>query len=380
MGNDASAEIEIFAAGELEHEFTKYGGAGDLSVKKLVEKGYNDVIRTVIRPPRARYSLDQLGDESFSLSPSDHAFSTTNDEEKESKADDERHVRRTDVDLTNDRGLQLRCSHWQLYASASSVRPVPSPCLVYLHSNMGSRLDALRLRDLALLRGFSVFAFDCSGSGESDGLYVTCGWNESKDLHFVLQHLDENASVTALCFYAHSMGTFPAIVNVASHALLQTPKTRSKLDALPRYFRQSTVNLLGTPVKGMVLDGAYSSMKTVTEELMATVQQEGFKVPLSLLKLSCAIVQKSVKKRADVDLDLLRPVDLVEACSIPALWLTGEQDRYVASHHSHALAKLYGGPSVTLQVDGDHYSARSDEVYANAIDFLFSAVRSVGMR
>ncbi|KAJ0399269.1 hypothetical protein P43SY_001853 [Pythium insidiosum] len=382
MGNDASMEFEIFAEGELEAEFQRHGGAGDVSVKKLIEKSYNDVIRSVIRPERARYDIHALGDDEFPLPRlSRHPHSGgPRSESKDADDDDDdadsRVVRRVDFEVANDRELRLRCSHWQVFADSASKTPLAMPCLVYLHSNIGSRVDALRIRDAALARGFSVLAFDFSGSGLSDGIYITMGWNESKDLHFVLQHLERDDSVTTIAFYAHSMGTFPAIVNVACRSLVASSSTKKKLESLPSHFRDVDA-IDGKPIKGMILDGAYSKMTKLTEELMVAVQEEGFKVPLSLLKLACAVVQQSVKKRAEVDLELLRPVDFVDACYIPALFLTGDKDRYVASHHSDKLAARYAGPSVVMRVDGEHYSPRSPVVYDEALDFLFGAVRSV---
>lgn len=382
MGNDASTEIEIFAEGELEAEFNRQGGAGDLSVKAFVEKSYNDVIRSVIRPPRARYTLDALGDVEFPLPRQVYEAPTANTDADSKHADDyeKRIVRRVDFELENDRGLKLQCSHWQIFADARGKHALATPCIVYLHSNIGSRIDSLRIRQLALARGFSVFAFDFCGSGNSDGIYVTCGWNESKDLHFVLQHLETDDSVTGICFYGHSMGTFPAIVNVACRSLVKSKSTKANLDSLPSYFRQANANMLSKPIKGMILDGAYSKMSAVTEELMNSVQKEGFKIPTSLLKLACAVIQKSVKKRAGVDLDTLRPIDLVSSCYIPAALVTGESDQYVPARHSEELSKKYGGPAMVMRVEGEHYAERSEQVYRDALDFLYSSILSVGMR
>ncbi|TMW55681.1 hypothetical protein Poli38472_010563 [Pythium oligandrum] len=379
MGNGASTEIEIFAEGELEAEFKRRGGAGDISIKKLIKKGYNDVIQTVIRPTRKRYDVERdLGEDVFDL-PSPVPQAHHGRDEAKEVADGQPIVRRRDFELENDRGLKLQCSQWHIYADEQSKHPRTTPCLVYLHSNMGSRCDALRIRDHALQRGLSVFAFDFSGSGLSDGIYVTMGWNESKDLHFVLQYLEEDDSVESISFYAHSMGTFPAIVNVACRSIVKSKSLKAKLDSLPSYFRSANANVMGKPIRGMVLDGAYANMSLLTEELLVAVQEEGFKVPLSLLKLACAVVRQSVKKRADVDLELLRPIDFVKACRIPALFLTGEDDRYVGPHHSDLLMEKYGGPGVIMRVPGDHYTPRKDTIYADAFDFLLGAIRSVGM-
>jgi hypothetical protein len=134
--------------------------------------------------------------------------------------------------------------------------------LIYLHSNVGSRKDVLKLRDLALTLGFSVFAFDFSGSGHSDGIYVTMGWNESVDLKCVLADVDNDATVTSIGLYAHSMGAYPAILNVASnnqssvHGKLKV--SGGSIDAIPLCFRSCNVRVLKKAIRGMVLDGGIS--------------------------------------------------------------------------------------------------------------------------
>ncbi len=53
------------------------------------------------------------------------------------------------------------------------------PCVIYCHGNCGSRVDASDCLDLLLPQSISVFAFDFSGSGLSDGgvravAFLTC--------------------------------------------------------------------------------------------------------------------------------------------------------------------------------------------------------------
>ncbi|KAF1323899.1 hypothetical protein FI667_g10165, partial [Globisporangium splendens] len=378
MGNGASTDIEIFAEGELEAELKRLGASGNVGLKKFVVKSYNDVIEGVIRPPRARYAVDSLGDTEFPLPEpeEDAGHGTSGDGGAASQF-----VRREDFHVRNDRELKVLCSHWRLYEDKESRTPMVTPCLVYLHSNIGSRVDALRVRDLALQRGFSVLAFDFCGSGQSDGIYVTMGWNEAKDLHFVLQHLEDDVSVRDVCIYAHSMGTFPAIVNVASRTLVvQDKKLRASMETLPTYFRSANVNAMAKPIRGMVLDGGYATMEQLIRELMESVLEEGFHIPSAIMKLACSVIEKSVKKRAEVDLEKLRPIDLVRACSIPALFIAGKSDRYVSSRHSDELAAQYAGPAMTMAVDGEHYTLRERQVYSAAVDFLYGAMRSVSMQ
>ncbi|KAL7682309.1 putative alpha/Beta hydrolase [Plasmopara halstedii] len=362
MGNGVSSEMQIFADGEMEAELKRLGGTGDASVKELLGNGYHDVVKAVIRPKRALYDLSELGPECFQIA----GLSV------DSTEDDETQARRKDFDVYNERGLRVCCSHWQLFLK-DSITPAKTPCLIYLHSNIGSRLDALRVRDLALKRGFSVLAFDCCGSGLSDGVYVTMGWNEALDLFSVLQTLENDESVSDICLYAHSMGVFPAVTNVAIRAAgAADKKMQARLNTLPHVMR--TGQRLHKPIRAIVLDSAYASVREVNEGLLREMQMEGFSVPKAVTKVAVAAINKSVKKRTEVDLELLSPGDFVELCYAPALFVAANSDRYVSKEQSNDLAVKYSGPTEILRVEGEHYDARDATAYSKAIDFLYAVI------
>ncbi|EQC27780.1 hypothetical protein SDRG_14364 [Saprolegnia diclina VS20] len=357
MGNAAS-DISIFADGEMEHEFAAHGGTGDVSVKELISEGYNMVIDSVIRPPRAAYDLDELGPEKLTL--------------HDPLTQDAVYAKRVDFTLRNERHLNLSCSHWQLLQT-DELTPRPSSCLIYLHSNLGSRKDVLKLRDEALALGFSVLAFDCSGSGNSDGIYVTMGWNESMDLKSVLDHLEGDASVVDVVLYAHSMGGYPALLNIASRAQDKTHEVAiagANVDAIPAPFRRSNMTPYTKPIRGLVLDSAYSTMDMVTDELVMSVRQEGFQIPKMLLKTATKWVEKSVEKRADVDLSVLRPVEFAPMCKVPALLVYGLKDEYIMPENALELDAKYAGPHATMALDVDHYAKRDLDSYRTSLLFL----------
>lgn len=364
MGNGVSGEMQIFADGELEAELKRLGGTGDASVKELLGKGYRDVVQLVIRPKRAQYDEEDLGPTRFRVS----------ELSVDPTAEDVTEARRRDFVVLNDRGLKLRCSHWQLFQEKADA-PAVTPCLVYLHSNIGSRMDALRVRDAALRRGFSVLAFDCCGSGMSDGVYVTMGWNEALDLFAILQALERDASVSEVCLYAHSMGTFPVVVNMALRAQgAADKKMQKKLETLPHSLRTGQAPKLVKPIRGVVLDSGYASMYHVNEGLVKQLQKEGFPIPKAMMKLAVATINKSAKKRTEVDMELLRPVDFVELCYAPALFVAAENDKYVPCEQSDELASKYAGPSKVLRVEGEHYDPRDPSTYEDAVEFLFKAI------
>lgn len=145
---------------------------------------YEDIIATIIRPPRCAYTAEQLGPPAFRFCDAPFA--------------------RADFQITNRRGLALRCSHWHRpdllrAAPDPSTSPPPAgpgpahpnllpslsadqPCVLFLHAHVSCRLDALPLLRTLLAAGVSVLAPDLSGHGQSDGRYVSLGWFERDDV------------------------------------------------------------------------------------------------------------------------------------------------------------------------------------------------------
>ena len=151
----------------------------------LLRDGYEEMVKCIIRPPRAEYDPRELGPPSFVYGNAE--------------------FRREDFEVTNPRGHKLKASMWR-QASANG----PSPCVVYLHGNASCRAEvapalppplplappypypppctpslppsqpllirpplpkALGLLAPVLAAGASLCAFDFSGCGMSDGDY-----------------------------------------------------------------------------------------------------------------------------------------------------------------------------------------------------------------
>ena len=61
----------------------------------------------------------------------------------------------------------LRCSHFEPIAAERAAERLP--CVVYLHGNCSSRLEALSTLPVLLPFNITVFSLDFAGSGLSDG-------------------------------------------------------------------------------------------------------------------------------------------------------------------------------------------------------------------
>ena len=121
------------------------------SYYQMAKQGYQELVNAIIRPPRCEYSEQHLG-------PSHFKFCGKN-------------FQRHDFQLTNPRNLKICCSHWE---PKERVNPV-LPCVIYMHGNSSSRLECLPQLSMLLSMGITVLAFDFSGSGSSEGDYVSLG-------------------------------------------------------------------------------------------------------------------------------------------------------------------------------------------------------------
>jgi hypothetical protein len=68
-------------------------------------------------------------------------------------------VVRKDIKLTNNRNLVIECSFFQPKNMKGSL-----PCVIYLHGNSSSRMEALQTIDTLLPQKIQMFCFDFSGN------------------------------------------------------------------------------------------------------------------------------------------------------------------------------------------------------------------------
>ncbi len=130
------------------------------SLFNLARHGYEDIVSGIIRPTRSQYPLSLLGPSVFEI--------------------EGREFQRTDFALLNQKSQRLYCSFWE--PTAKSRTAALLPCVIYLHGNSSSRAEALMQLSQVLALGCCYVAFDCAGSGISDGEYVSLGAFEKEDL------------------------------------------------------------------------------------------------------------------------------------------------------------------------------------------------------
>ena len=198
---------------------------------------------SIIRPPRQSYFLSDLGPPILP-SPCHSVI-----------------YKRIDLTLSN-----LECSYYHPLDPQTRL-PIPhTPYILYLHSNTGSRVEALSLLQPVISYRFGLFTFDFTGSGLSKGKYISLGFKEMQDVEKVVIYMREKLKVEKLVIWGRSMGATTGLLYASKHSY------------------ENIVNLY-------ILDSPFYSLKTLIEEL--AVEKTG--LPLILLKALIAYLNNKIK-------------------------------------------------------------------------------------
>eukprot|EP00339_Tiarina_fusa_P008228 CAMPEP_0117082804 /NCGR_PEP_ID=MMETSP0472-20121206/58316_1 /TAXON_ID=693140 ORGANISM="Tiarina fusus, Strain LIS" /NCGR_SAMPLE_ID=MMETSP0472 /ASSEMBLY_ACC=CAM_ASM_000603 /LENGTH=89 /DNA_ID=CAMNT_0004811203 /DNA_START=13 /DNA_END=278 /DNA_ORIENTATION=- len=87
--------------------------------------------------------------------------------------------------------------------------------VVYLHGNASARVEVLPQLSFLLAQGVDgVASLDFTGSGRSDGDYVSLGYFERYDLECLLQYLQKRyGSDLEIVLWGRSMGASTALMH-----------------------------------------------------------------------------------------------------------------------------------------------------------------------
>ncbi|PIN03596.1 putative alpha/beta hydrolase [Handroanthus impetiginosus] len=278
-------------------------------------------INFVIRPPRADYNPEQyLWEKDFTLAG--------------------RKYKREDLELRNERGHILRCSH---YVPAQFPDDSPLPCVIYCHGNSGCRADANEAAVVLLPSNITVFTLDFSGSGLSDGDYVSLGWHEKSDLKVVLSHLRSNKKISRIGLWGRSMGAVTSLLYGA-----EDPS-----------------------IAGMVLDSAFSNLFNLMLELADVYK---IRLPKFTVKMAVQYMRRVIQRKAKFDIMRLDCIQVAPKTFIPALFGHAKDDKFIQPRHSDAIFKSYAGDKNIIKFEGDHNSSRPQFYYDSVSIFFYNVL------
>ena len=82
-----------------------------------------------------------------------------------------------------------------------------------MHGNSSARLEGIPQLTTVLSIGATLLSFDFSGSGLSDGEYVSLGAYEKDDLKTVIDYLREEGFTSSIALWGRSMGAATALLH-----------------------------------------------------------------------------------------------------------------------------------------------------------------------
>ena len=317
-----SPELAMSAAEQAEaNAVAAFKGGGKL---KSLAGWRKEIAHAFIRPARATYATEDLGGKRVLIG--------------------DMTVTRVDFELEGSGG-KLQCSHWEPEAAGEN-EPAPLPCIVYLHGNCGSRMEALEVLQPAMIveGGASVCCFDFAGCGLSDGEYISLGWWETRDLDVVLRYLAAMPRVSSTAVWGRSMGAVTALL----YASTKPPRR---------------------VVAAMVLDSPFSDLKLLAKELVT--EYTGRNPPKLAIAAVLSAIGDRVWRNGGFFIDEHRPVLYAGRCSTPVRMVAADDDTFVAAHHAQAILAAYGGEQKELvTTSGDHNSERPADVVKDSAQFL----------
>lgn len=268
----------------------------------------------IIRPPRADYDLDEISHIFFNkqLPP----------------------IPRIPITFLNRRKQKIIGS---FYASGSFQKENIHRCIIYLHGNIGSQKEGRIIVPQYAPRGISVFCFDFSGSGLSDGEYVTLGYNESQDVIDAVNFLAVEMEITEFVLWGRSMG--------ATSAILAAPNS-------------SLIN-------GIIVDSAYSNL----DNLFNSIGQAA-SLNAVVRYLGVKWIKLEVYLKAKFNCNDVSPISVAPKCSTPMLIGHAVDDDFIPYSQTVEIYEAYGGPKELVPLVGNHNSNRDEEWYFECGKFI----------
>jgi pimeloyl-ACP methyl ester carboxylesterase len=271
----------------------------------------------ILRPPRGTYDPDDLKDP---LTFKSMENTVTLDRES--------------ISFTNNRGQNLVGSYYPAPFPASG-----NPCIIYLHGNASSQLEGIPISLLVKDIGISTLCIDLSGSGNSDGEYISLGFYEKDDVNAAIAFLNTQKSVKKVILWGRSMGATIALWCCSGK---------------------------NPCVLGCVADSPYLSIRRIVDDFCGNSW-----IFWILKKLIFPFVDRKVQSRAGFKVDDVDISGAVANAQVPCFIIHGISDSFISVSQSREIFRIYGCCEKYMVCGiGSHNSDREIVVYVMAIRFV----------
>jgi len=281
-----------------------------------IEISYETLWKSIIRPPRDEYDIDQLGEKKFY-----HKGKV---------------FIRHDYELINKRGNLIKCSF--LEHDINTRSDYLMPVVIYLHGNSSSRIEGFRNAPDLLKNGINIVMFDFAGCGLSEGEYISLGWYEKDDVKLIIDFVEKLPGVLNIGLWGRSMGAATTMFYAHSD---------------PR-------------IKAICMDSPFGDFKLLAKELCLKY----ITLPNFVLTTAMNFVKNTVKEKCGLDIDKLKPILYANKTKTPAFFLHAVTDELISLEQTLKLVENYAGERFINVVEGGHNSLRQKHVLEKIAKFF----------
>ena len=281
-----------------------------------LEISYETLWKSIIRPPKDIYDIEQLGENKFY-----HKGKT---------------YIRHDYDLINKRGNIIKCSF--LEQDINTRNSYLMPVVIYLHGNSSSRIEGFRNAPDLLKNNINIVMFDFAGCGLSEGEYITLGWNEKDDVKLIIDFVEKLPGVLTIGLWGRSMGA-----------------------ATTMFYAYSDQR-----IKAICMDSPFGDFKLLAKELCLKY----ITLPNFVLTTAMNFVKNTVKEKCGLDIDKLKPILYANKTRTPAFFLHAVGDELINLEQTLELVDEYAGERFINVVEGGHNSLRQKHVLEKIAKFF----------
>ena len=276
---------------------------------------YENCWKFIIRPPRDDYDLSEL--------------------ELDKLETDEPYIRE-DYTILSKRNYLMECSFYRIEPSTRT--PYIRPCVIYLHGNSSSRIEGKKMAHYLFSKGIDLFVFDFPGSGKSEGEYISLGYHEKEEVRIIIDFVEKLPGVGNIGIWGRSMG--------AATALLYSHTDERVL--------------------AQCVDSPFADFR----ELAIHLCKKEINIPEFIINSVLFFLKKTIKKKNDMNIDELRPIDYSEISKTPTFFIHAMKDELIPYNHTIRIYEKYAGVKSINIVEGDHNTTRQKHLISKVINFF----------
>ncbi len=301
-------------------------------------QGYDQLWRSVIRPPRRVATERDLGPELFPVDCSEAAGLQLM-------------VKRIKLELKLGTSLTKADLFVPLdQTEVSSQGHFPRPpdqreLVVYLHSQSANRAEGRFLVEWLAPHKISLLVWDFGGAGESSEQYLTMGVRETRELEVVCQQMRNNFGYEKIGLWGKSLGAVTSL-----------------------YFAQRS------QVSVLILDSPFDRLEQTI--LRAAKNRSDF--PSFVISGGLYFAKNKIEKEANFDISKINPVEVVHNVSVPGFFIIGAEDHIIDLDSFMEMYSKFGAEkTIRVLPAGKHNDSRHDDpkLMEDAVEFLLKHLR-----